>query len=58
MAKQDIVEHLEGELERTESEPDLEEPNRCAHCDTLLPYEEYNQHSPQTDFIIHTMSVS
>lgn len=57
MAKQEIVEHIEKESGGTaiENESDLETTNHCANCGKELPYEEYNQHSPQTDFVTHTV---
>lgn len=57
MSKKDIVEHIEEESGKstTEVEFDLEKANQCANCGKTLPYEEYNQHSPQTDFVIHAV---
>jgi len=57
MGKQEIVEHIGEESGKTtiEGESGLETADRCANCGKELPYEEYNPHSPQTDFIIHTV---
>lgn len=57
MAKQEIREHIEEESGCTtiKDESDLDTGNYCANCGKELPYEEYNQHTPQTDFITHTI---
>jgi len=57
MGKQDLAEAIEREIqseqEITADELDVEP--ECAYCGREMAYERYNEHSPKSDYVIHTV---
>ena len=55
MSRQDLVDHVEERIEEQTRTTDIDVKNdrECSTCGTVMPYEEFNEHSPQTDYVVH-----
>jgi hypothetical protein len=57
MGKDDLIDEIERRIEGSEtlSAEDLDVEQRCRYCETPMPYEGYNEHTPSSDYVIHIM---
>lgn len=56
MGKDDLIDEIERRMEESElSAEDLDVEQRCRHCEVPMPYEDYNEHTPSADYVIHIM---
>jgi len=55
MVKERLTEEIERRIEESDtiSADDLNVEQRCEYCDTPMPYEHYNERSPQVDYVCH-----
>lgn len=57
MGKDDLIDEIGRRIEGSEtlSAEDLDVEQRCRYCETPLPYEDYNEHTPSADYVYHIM---
>jgi hypothetical protein len=57
MGKRHLESEIEEELESTEvvSANEIQETPKCDYCGKDMPYEIYNETSPQTDYVCHVL---
>ncbi|WP_423745127.1 hypothetical protein V5735_03620 (plasmid) [Haladaptatus sp. SPP-AMP-3] len=59
MSKKDVVEYMEAyssdENQQVVTAEDLDTTPECAHCKAKMPYADFNEHSPTSDYIIHVL---
>jgi hypothetical protein len=53
MGREELIEAIEDRAKEpsTVSADDLDTMNRCTYCEAAMPYEEYNEHDPQMDYV-------
>ena len=57
MSKQDLVNELEREITGKQhiSANDLDTAPQCAYCGKQMPYDRYNEHTAQSDYLCHIL---
>lgn len=57
MTKHNLQKEIEEELEQETvvSAEDLDQEPECHNCGREMPYEAYNEKSPQDDYIVHVV---
>lgn len=53
MGRKELIEAIEDRAKESSivSADDLDTMNRCTYCGAAMPYEDYNEHDPQMDYV-------